>query len=141
MAIHPDGALVGIVEAGQQFHDRGLPRPGLAHQCHRLAGVDMQIDAPEGFGRLRSDGVGVHQETRVLRASPFGRPLNIDPGRDRRVGEADVVESDLPVEPTGHDGPVGLRGQGLHLHQLRDPTDRDPCLLPRVEDLGELLDG
>ena len=54
-AVEQDAALVGVVEAGQQLHQRRLAGAVLAHQRDRLAGRDVQVDAAQ----RRLGGAGI----------------------------------------------------------------------------------
>ena len=40
-------ALAGLVKPGQQLDQRGLAAAGAAHQCHRVAGGNIETDIPQ----------------------------------------------------------------------------------------------
>ncbi len=46
-AVHRDAPPLRVVEPEQQAHDRGLPRPGVAHQRDRLSGRRAERDVPQ----------------------------------------------------------------------------------------------
>ena len=103
-AVDAHRALVGIVEAGQQLHHRRLAGPRLAHERHRLARLDVQVDAAQRLRRPGQRGVGAPAGS----GGPSGPPVAIRllrPTVRRRtgIGEADVVEGDLAAQPARHD--------------------------------------
>ena len=58
-AAHLHGTLGGLVEPGNQRHQRGLGAAGAAQDAHRLSGADMQINIPQnplGAGEVIFEG-------------------------------------------------------------------------------------
>ena len=68
---HP--ACIGVVEALDKLHDGGLARAGRANEGHRLARLNVEVDAVQ----------------------------RLDP-RPRRIGEIDLVEGDLAAHGSRH---------------------------------------
>ena len=52
LPVQHDGALAGFIKAKEQVHKRALPRPGLAHESHRLSGGDVE-------GEMVKDGASL----------------------------------------------------------------------------------
>ncbi len=115
-AVGGDPARGRVVEPGHQLDQRGLAGAGLADEGDGLPGGYPQADSG--------------QRVALLPALLGGA-----------VGEAHVLEGDLPAQ-LPHLARVGRpRGAGGLAQQVLDPAERDGGLLVAVEDLGELLDG
>ena len=58
MSLVPDSDLTvgGLAHAGQAFRQLALPVAGDARQADDLAGVDLQVDAAQGFGAAVAHG-------------------------------------------------------------------------------------
>ena len=90
--IEPDDALAGLIESGQQVHQRGLAGTGTSDQGHGLPRRDVQIDVLEH--RL---GIGV-----VAKADVFVT----DGAADRRQLEAAGIPLRVAIQKLEH----ALRG-------------------------------
>ena len=107
--VHQDRPGGHVVEPGHQLDQRGLARPGLADQGHRLARADGQV----------------HLVQRGPRAA--------------RVAEPHAAELDPGLGPAGRPWLAGLRRAGRRAQQAADPAQPDRGLLVPVEHLGQLL--
>ena len=106
---HPPGA--GVVEAGQQLHDRRLAGARPPDESHRLPRSDGQVDPIEG---------------------PLPGPA---------VAEPDGLETERPGQIAGHRRARRLRCAHRGGQQVGQLHRRRPGLLVGVEDLRQLLDG
>ena len=106
------GALIGVVEAAEEFHERGLARPVAPDQSEGLAFADLQRAAGERPGRA----VGVGE----------GHVAKLDPSRERtRVGSRPLLFALRGGEEGLEVGDVQHLLQGLH--GLQDGAlDRHP---------------
>ena len=86
-AAHAHGALRGLVQPGDQGHQRGLGTAGAAQGAHSLAGADVQIHIPQdplGAGGIIFEGHMVKVDAAVMDGSGNGLAVLVLL-RDRRL--------------------------------------------------------
>ena len=129
VAVEQDAALVGVVEAGQQLHQRGLARTVLADQRHHLAGL-------QGEGEMAyrpALGAGI-DEAHILEHEAFADRPGERQGIGRRMDfRPDLEEGEEIVEVER------LAGHGREAAQQRFEQRAKPAERAREE--GEVAHG
>ena len=147
------GTRAGPARAGRARRSARCPRPGRRSgpaasspsTCPRRSRRRAPPSRPARCaGRCRATPPAVwsvrHRPSAAARRRGRVVATARRPAGHRRVGEADGVEHEFAARPPEVLRVRRLRGERVQPHQLRDPADRDPGLLPGVEHLGQLLD-
>ena len=124
-AAYPDGSLGGLVEAGDQLHQRALGAAGGADDAHRLAAFDVEVDVLQVVGLA----VGVVLEPHVVKVD--GAVCHL--GRGVRLVVGDVGNLLQHLDDTFAAG----HGPGEHHHHHRYHHQADEHLGDIGEEGGE----
>ena len=129
LAVPDEGALVGLVEAGEHLDQRRLAGAVLAEQAVHLAGPDVEVDAVErpDAGELLDDPGHLQQGAavtgRLLRRRYGARPGRV--GEDGVEGEAGA-SADGGREPERRELDASATGVGGQ-HTGLEPRPRWPA--------------